>query len=180
MDYGHAEAAAVYGSDPRRYGVMTKRFVGGPDGKVRGVEIVDVRFEGGKLVEVPNSTQLLEADLILLAMGFLGPEEKLAQALGLDTDERSNFKAKWGEFATSVPGVFAAGDCRRGQSLVVWAIREGRDAAAAADMYISRTKGPGQHLPSSAVSGGIFDFNDLPGGEVPRSTAGAEALGARR
>ncbi|KIZ04404.1 glutamate synthase (NADPH/NADH) [Monoraphidium neglectum] len=187
VDYGHAEAATVYGSDPRRYGVMTKRFVGGPDGKVRGVEIVDVRFEEDpanpgrkKLVEVPNSNQLLEADLVLLAMGFLGPEEKLAQALGLEQDERSNFKATWGDFATTVPGVFAAGDCRRGQSLVVWAIREGRDAAAAVDRYITRTRGPGRQLPGSAVKGGIYDLQDLPGGEVPRASTGAEPLPARR
>jgi glutamate synthase (NADPH/NADH) len=73
------------------------------------------------------------SDLVLLAMGFLGPEATLAQGLGINTDDRSNFKASFGEFATSVPGVFAAGDCRRGQSLVVWAIREGRDAAAAID-----------------------------------------------
>lgn len=76
---------------------------------------------------------MLEADLVLLAMGFLGPEATLAEGLGIDRDERSNFKAAFGEFATTVPGVFAAGDCRRGQSLVVWAIREGRDAAAAID-----------------------------------------------
>lgn len=84
-------------------------------------------------MEVPGSSRVLEADMVLLAMGFLGPEETLAQGLGLPTDARSNFKADWGEFATAVPGVFAAGDCRRGQSLVVWAIREGRDAAAAMD-----------------------------------------------
>jgi glutamate synthase (NADPH/NADH) len=103
VDYGHAEAAHVYGSDPRRYGVMTKRFVGGPDGRVRGVEIVDVRMEDDpanpgrkRIAEVPNSSQLLEADLVLLAMGFLGPEEKLAQALGVEQDARTNFKVAGG------------------------------------------------------------------------------------
>jgi glutamate synthase (NADPH/NADH) len=88
-------------------------------------------------------------------------------------------QASWGDFATTVPGVFAAGDCRRGQSLVVWAIREGREAAAAADRYISRTRGPGEHMPGSAVTGGIFDLKELPGGEVPRA-ARPDAMPARR
>jgi glutamate synthase (NADPH/NADH) len=88
-------------------------------------------------------------------------------------------QASWGDFATSVPGVFAAGDCRRGQSLVVWAIREGREAAAAADRYITRTRGPGAHLPGSAVTGGIYDLKELPDGEVPRAAA-PDAMPARR
>lgn len=79
-----------------------------------------------------------------------------------------------------MPGVFAAGDCRRGQSLVVWAIREGRDAAAAVDRYISRTRGPAEHLPGSAVTGGIYDLRDLPGGEVPRASGSGAAMAARR
>ena len=83
--------------------------------------------------QIPGTTQMLEADLVFLAMGFLGPEATLAEQLDLTRDERSNFKAAFGDFATSVPGVFAAGDCRRGQSLVVWAIREGRDAADSID-----------------------------------------------
>lgn len=170
VDYGHAEAAHVYGSDPRRYGVLTKRFVGGPDGRVRGVEVVDARLEDDpegppgrkRVVEVPNTTQLIEADLVLLAMGFVGPEERLARELGVDTDDRTNFKAGFGDFATSVPGVFAAGDCRRGQSLVVWAIREGRDAAAVVDRYLSRDEaGPLLHLPGDAVAGGVFDRREL-------------------
>ncbi len=82
-------------------------------------------------IQIPGTSQVLEADIVFLAMGFLGPEAQLADALNVAKDERSNFKAAFGDFATSVPGVFAAGDCRRGQSLVVWAIREGRDAADA-------------------------------------------------
>jgi glutamate synthase (NADPH/NADH) len=78
-----------------------------------------------------------------------------------------------------VPGVFAAGDCRRGQSLVVWAIREGRDAASAVDRYLTRTRGPGDHLPASSVTGGIFDLRELPGGEVPRAQR-PDAMPARR
>lgn len=80
-----------------------------------------------------------------------------------------------------MPGVFAAGDCRRGQSLVVWAIREGRDAAAAVDRYIARTRGPSEHLAGSSVTGGIYDLKDLPGGEVPRASSGSgAAMAARR
>ena len=81
-------------------------------------------------------TLYFEADLIFLAMGFLGPEDTLAEHLGLERDAHSNFKAEYGEFATSVEGVFTAGDCRRGQSLVVWGIGEGRGAARAADIYL--------------------------------------------
>jgi glutamate synthase (NADPH/NADH) len=88
--------------------------------------------------EVAGSEEVLEADLILLAMGFLGPEQNLAQKLGLETDPRSNVKAEYGRFDTSVEGVFAAGDCRRGQSLVVWAINEGRLAAAEVDKWLMK------------------------------------------
>jgi len=140
VDYGHAEAAAAYGSDPRAYGVMTKAFVPHRDdpARVGGVVVVDAELPagGGPPREVAGTERVIEADLVLLAMGFTGPEQHLAQALGIDTDARSNFAAAWGEFATSVPGVFAAGDCRRGQSLVVWAIREGRDCAAAVDRFL--------------------------------------------
>jgi NADPH-dependent glutamate synthase beta subunit-like oxidoreductase len=85
---------------------------------------------------VEGSEKVWEADLVLLAMGFLGPESTLVDKLGFDVDQRSNFKAEFGEFETSVPGVFAAGDCRRGQSLVVWAISEGRGAAAKVDHFL--------------------------------------------
>ena len=201
VDYGHAEAAHVHGADPRRYGVLTKRFVAGDDGaSVRGVEVVDVRLEDDpsgppgrkRLVEVEGSAQLIEADLVLLAMGFVGPEERLARELGVDVDERTNFKAAFGDFATSVPGVFAAGDCRRGQSLVVWAIREGRDAAAAVDRYLSAAgdadggalQGQQERLPADAVTGGIFDRRDLPDGaaeaRAPMRGVAAGAAGAQR
>ena len=86
--------------------------------------------------EVAGSEKEWPAQLILLSMGFLGPEHYLAESLGIEVDERSNFKAQHGRFATSIDGVFAAGDCRRGQSLVVWAINEGRGAARAIDTYL--------------------------------------------
>ncbi len=86
--------------------------------------------------EVEGSEKTWEADLIMLSMGFLGPEQYTAEAAGIEVDERSNYKAEYGDFRTSVEGVFAAGDCRRGQSLVVWGIDEGRRAAAQVDKYL--------------------------------------------
>lgn len=144
VDYGHAEVKHKYGKDPRTYNVLSKRFIDDGSGNVKGVEVVKVRFEqnaeGGrpKLVEIPGSEEVIQADLVFLAMGFLGPEQNLASKLGLEIDERTNFKAEMGKFATSIQGVFAAGDCRRGQSLVVWAIAEGRQAANKIDEYLER------------------------------------------
>jgi glutamate synthase (NADPH/NADH) small chain len=138
-DYAHEESIARFGADPRSYAVVSKEF-GGRDGKVVSVKIARVEWQktdgAPKMVEVPGSEQTLEADLVLLAMGFLGPEAYLAETLGIELDARSNYRATHGQFATSVPGVFAAGDCRRGQSLVVWAINEGRGAARAVDEFL--------------------------------------------
>ncbi|XP_058095946.1 glutamate synthase 1 [NADH], chloroplastic-like [Magnolia sinica] len=141
VDYGHQEAAAKFGKDPRDYEVLTKRFVGDENGAVKGLELVHVRWAkdaSGKFQfqEVEGSEEMIEADLVLLAMGFLGPEPTVADRLGLERDNRSNFKAEYGRFSTNVEGVFAAGDCRRGQSLVVWAISEGRQAATQVDKYL--------------------------------------------
>jgi len=141
VDYGHQEAAAKFGKDPREYCVLSKRFIDDGKGRVAGVETVRVEWEKddqGKwqMTEVPGSDAVFEADLIFLAMGFLGPEDTLAEQLGLERDARSNFKAEYGKYATSVEGVFAAGDCRRGQSLVVWGIAEGRGAARAVDTFL--------------------------------------------
>ncbi|GLT61960.1 hypothetical protein SLA2020_346300 [Shorea laevis] len=142
VDYGHQEAAAKFGKDPRSYEVLTKRFVGDENGVVIGLEVVRVKWEkdaSGKFQfkEVEGSEEIIEADLVLLAMGFLGPESTVADKLGVDRDHRSNLKADYGRFSTNVEGVFAAGDCRRGQSLVVWAISEGRQAAAQVDKYLT-------------------------------------------
>jgi NAD(P)H-dependent glutamate synthase small subunit len=138
-DYAHEEAIARFGADPRNYAVVSKEFLGS-DGHVTSVRINRVQWEtvngSMKMTDVVGSTETLEADLVLLAMGFLGPEAYLAQALGLELDPRSNYRAAHGKFVTSVPGVFAAGDCRRGQSLVVWAINEGRGAARAVDEFL--------------------------------------------
>ncbi|XP_042440891.1 glutamate synthase 1 [NADH], chloroplastic isoform X1 [Zingiber officinale] len=146
VDYGHQEATSKFGKDPRTYEVLTKRFVGDENGVVKGLELVRVRWgkdSSGKFQfeEIKGSEETIEADLVLLAMGFLGPESTIADRLGLERDNRSNFKAQYGHFATSVDGVFAAGDCRRGQSLVVWAINEGRQAAAQVDKYLMKDVG---------------------------------------
>ena len=139
-DYAHEESIARFGADPRNYAVVSKEFVG-EHGSVRAVRINRVEWLLGsgapKMVDVEGSAELLEADLVLLAMGFLGPEAYLANALGVELDARSNYRAAHGSFATSVPKVFAAGDCRRGQSLVVWAINEGRGAARAVDEFLT-------------------------------------------
>jgi NAD(P)H-dependent glutamate synthase small subunit len=141
VDYGHEEVKAVFGSDPREYSILSKEFIGDGDGNVKAISTVRVEWNKGdngqwKMVQTPGSEQQFRADLIFLAMGFLGPEETLAELLGVQLDPRSNFKAEDGRFATSVEGIFAAGDCRRGQSLIVWAINEGRGAAREIDRYL--------------------------------------------
>jgi glutamate synthase (NADPH/NADH) small chain len=141
MDYGQEEAAAVQGEDPRKYEVTAKRFVTGSNGEVTGIEIVNIEWaknEQGQFVpkDVEGSLRVVPADLVLLAMGFLGPEQPLLEALGLERDARSNAKAEHEKYTTNIPKVFAAGDCRRGQSLVVWAINEGRGAAREVDRFL--------------------------------------------
>lgn len=139
-DYGHEEAAHTFGEDPRTYCILTKEFIGNDAGEVKAIKTVNVEWveKGGQMsfVEVAGSEKTWEADLVLLAMGFLGPEHYLLQGLDLEVDPRSNYKAEHGEFKTSVPGIFAAGDCRRGQSLVVWGINEGRGAAREIDRLL--------------------------------------------
>jgi NAD(P)H-dependent glutamate synthase small subunit len=161
VDYGHEEAAAVFGQDPREYAVLSKRFLDDGRGRVAGIETVDVAWSKGEdgrptFEEIPNSTRTFEADLVFLALGFLGPEETLGEALGLERDARSNFKADYGRFATNSEGVFAAGDCRRGQSLIVWAIAEGRGAARCIDEYLmghSDLPAPGMETPLASSAG---------------------------
>jgi glutamate synthase (NADPH) small chain len=141
LDYGQEEALSTFGKDPRVYCVQTKRFVGDSHGRVQEVHTVRVEVtkdeRGGlRFTEIPGSEQPWPAQLVLLAMGFVGPEDTILGQLSVERDARSNVKAEYGKFATSVPGVFSAGDMRRGQSLVVWAIREGRDAARVVDRYL--------------------------------------------
>jgi glutamate synthase (NADPH/NADH) small chain len=141
LDYGQEEAKALWGKDPRVYSVMTKKFIGDKHRAISELLYVQVEWVKGPdgrmgPREVTGTEKVISADLVLLAMGFLGPEKSLPQQLGLKLDERGNV---WVDQTrqTSVPGVFAAGDMSRGQSLVVWAIREGREAAQSVDRYLS-------------------------------------------
>jgi len=134
VDYGHQEAAEKFGNDPRVYSVSGKEVVRDADGRLKGINTVNV---DEKFNEVPGSEQFWEADLILLSMGFLGPEHYLSECLDLELDGRSNYKAEYRDFQTSKAKVFAAGDCRRGQSLVVRAIDEGRLVAEQIDIFLS-------------------------------------------
>ncbi len=141
LDYGQEEYKAVHGQDPRQYLFTAKRFIGDEDGNVKEIETVQVEWvkdENGRFSprEIPGTNQIRPAQLVLLAMGFLGPEDTLAEAIGVERDARSNIKAEYGKFATNLPGVFSAGDMRRGQSLVVWAINEGRGAARECDRFL--------------------------------------------
>jgi len=144
VDYGHAEVAAKWGSDPRDYAIESVQFNDNGKGCVDSITVAEVDWakpvaDGPPFTRIPDTEKTIEADLVLLAMGFLGPEHYVIEALegNLALDNRSNYQALHGEFTTSVDGVFAAGDCRRGQSLVVWAINEGRGAARAIDLYLT-------------------------------------------
>ena len=130
VDYGHEESIEVLGKDPREYSISGKEFLRDESGKLIGIKtvMVDSAFK-----EIKGTEKTWKADLILLAMGFLGPENYINLEVDIDLDERSNFKADHNIHKTSHPKVFAAGDCRRGQSLVVWAINEGRAAAREID-----------------------------------------------
>ncbi|MDD3178917.1 MAG: glutamate synthase subunit beta [Opitutaceae bacterium] len=141
IDYGQEEAAARFGTDPRVYLTTVKRFVGDAEGRVKELVTVGIKWEKnekGQFIpkEQPGTEQTIPAQLVLLAMGFLGPEQAVLKDLGVETDARSNIKAEYGRFVTSRPNIFAAGDCRRGQSLVVWAINEGRGAARECDRFL--------------------------------------------
>ena len=136
VDYGHEESAEVYGKDPRVYSISGKEFLRNENGSLRGIKTVEV---DNNFQEVPGTEKDWEADLILLAMGFLGPEQYAVETLDVELDERSNYKAEHNVHKTSNPRVFAAGDCRRGQSLVVWAINEGRAAAREIDQHLMGT-----------------------------------------
>ena len=145
LDYSHEENKAKNGNDPRAYQILAKEFVDDGNGHVKCIKTVEVDWskpvEGGApFSEVEGSEKEWPADLVLLATGFVGPELEVGEMLGLETQNpRGNwqtFIGEHGEFTTNVEGVFVAGDCRRGQSLVVWAINEGRGAARAIDQYL--------------------------------------------
>jgi len=140
-DYGHTEVAAHFGNDPREYSISTKDFVVDGEGKLQGLNTVRVEWtkdSGGrwKMEEAPGSEKYFSAQLVFLALGFLGPQAQAIEALGVSQDARSNIRTPNKKYSTNVDGVFAAGDCRRGQSLIVWGINEGRGAAAEVDLWL--------------------------------------------
>ena len=146
LDYGQAEAKARFGDDPRKYLIMTQKFAGDDDGHVKELHTVEIEWAKGNNgrpfpKEIPGTEKIWPAELVLLAMGFLGPEDAALDQLEVERDERSNARAEHDKFATNVEGVFAAGDMRRGQSLVVWAINEGRGAARECDRYLMGATG---------------------------------------
>jgi glutamate synthase (NADPH/NADH) small chain len=144
VDYGQEEAQNRFGADPRTFSITTEEFLGDAQGHVRELRtamVEWVRDANGRFgpKKISGTEKVRQADLVLLALGFLGPEDTLIEQLGVARDERSNVQAAYNQYTTSVPGVFAAGDMRRGQSLVVWALHEGRGAARACDQYLMGT-----------------------------------------
>ncbi|KAJ0380467.1 glutamate synthase [NADH] [Colletotrichum chrysophilum] len=152
VDYGHTEVKQHMGKDPREYCIMSEEFVDDGSGKVKGINTIRVEWTrsasgGWDMKKIDGSQQFFPADLVLLSMGFLGPE---ARILGddIEKDARKNVKTPPGKYSTNIPGVFAAGDCRRGQSLIVWGINEGRQAAREIDLFL-------EQCTSLPVTGGI-------------------------
>jgi glutamate synthase (NADPH/NADH) small chain len=148
VDYGHEEAAAKFGEDPRQFAVQTVEFVDDGHGNVKAIRTIEVDWqtmtEGGPpFVPIPGTEKEYPADLVFLALGFLGPEHSVAEQLGVRLKEgrggMSWLEGEHEKFTTSNPRVFVAGDCRRGQSLVVWAINEGRGAAREVDRFLMGT-----------------------------------------
>jgi len=141
VDYGHAEVQVVHGKDPREYQILSKEFVSNGAGAVKGINTVKVEWtkddkDRWQMKEIPGTERFFPADLVLLSMGFLGPENDVIKALNVKQDSRTNISTSPGRYCTNIPNVFAAGDCRRGQSLIVWGINEGRQAAREIDLYL--------------------------------------------
>ena len=138
-DYGQEEAIALFGHDPRIYESTVKEFVKDKNGKLKAVKIVKLSWEKDEatgrmnMKEIPGSEQVLPAQIVLIAAGFLGSQKYVTDAFGVEVNERTNVKTAPGEYRTNVANVFTTGDMHRGQSLVVWAIREGRETARAVD-----------------------------------------------
>ena len=138
VDYGHAEAADRFGDDPRVYSINSTDFVRGDDGTLKGINTVNVDAD---LKPIEGTEKFWPADLVLLSMGFLGPEHYINESLGIDLDDRGNYQANKEDFRTSIDGIYAAAECRRGQDLVVRAINEGREAARAIDTDLMGSSG---------------------------------------
>lgn len=139
-DYGQEEAIAVFGEDPRVYQTTVKEFIGDKEGKICKAKIIKLESKKDEatglmtMAEVEGSEYTIDVDLVLIAAGFLGSQEYVTKAFGVSVNERSNVKTEAGKYKTNVLNVFTAGDMHRGQSLVVWAIKEGREAAKAVDL----------------------------------------------
>ena len=137
-DYGQEEAIAMFGNDPRIYEATVKEFIKDKNGNLKAVKIVSLewkREENGRMnfTEIAGSEKVLDADLVLIAAGFIGAEDYVVNAFKLEVDARNNVKTVPGEYQTNIDKVFVTGDMHRGQSLVVWAIREGREVAIQVD-----------------------------------------------
>jgi glutamate synthase (NADPH/NADH) small chain len=141
-DYAHSEAQHRFGKDPRNYSLLSKSFLAGDQGEVRAVQTVEVDWTRpdakAPFTEVEGSEQEWPCDLVFLSMGFTGPEQTVVDEFDLECDPRSNIQAGAPSYQSSRLPIFAAGDCRRGQSLVVWAIHEGREVAQAVDEYLRK------------------------------------------
>ena len=142
-DYGQQEAIAVYGHDPRIYETTVKEFIKDKDGNVKGAKCVKLDWQKDpktgrmNMTEVPDSEYVIDCEVVLIAAGFLGSQKYVADSFGVELNERTNVKTACPKsYATNVPKVFVAGDMHRGQSLVVWAIHEGREAAVAVDSML--------------------------------------------
>lgn len=165
IDYGHAEVQLKFGHDPRVYNILSKEFIDDGNGNVAGVKTILVKWTKDvsgrwKMEEVAGSEKVYDCDMILLAMGFLGPEKNVINQLGLKQDERGNIQTPRGKYASSVAKVYAAGDCRRGQSLVVHAINEGRQVARQVDLDLmghTSLAGLGGVVQSSRTAEQILD-----------------------
>jgi glutamate synthase (NADPH) small chain len=141
MDYGQSEAAAVFGRDPRTYSIQTVELLGDENGCLRALRTVEVAWATNgngrpSPQPVPGTEREWPAQMVILSLGFLGPEDRLLGQLGIKPDNRGNIAAPYGQFQTNIPHIFAAGDARRGQSLVVWAINEGRAAGREVDRWL--------------------------------------------
>ena len=139
VDYGHEESSQVFGKDPRHYQLLTKAFIKDTDGNVKGIKTVNVDLIKGKLTEIEGTEKTWDAELVLLSMGFLSPEHYLSDDSEIELDQRGNYLSEHGDYKTSKDGIFSAGDCRRGQSLVVWAINEGRGVAASVNDFLANS-----------------------------------------
>lgn len=141
-DYGQEEAIEVFGRDPRIYETTVKEFIKNENGELNSVKVVKVKSiinpETGRceMQEVEGSEQVLDADIVLIAAGFIGSQSYVTDSFGVQVNDRANVATEEGKYQTSVEKVFTAGDMHRGQSLVVWAIREGREVAKAVDEYL--------------------------------------------